>query len=407
VRVPLVQGRPGIHELVADAGYRYSDYTSGVTADTYKFEVQYAPVADWRFRGSYNRAIRAPQIVELYVPQLVGKIAFGEDPCAPSEDDGTLAATFEQCARTGVTQAQYNNASIPQGTAGQLTQLQGGNPDLKPEQADTYTAGLTVRPAALPDFTGSIDYYHIKLKDAIGPLDAQIIMNNCLNTGDPLYCSQLIRNPVTGSLNGASVASRGYIVQTNVNIGAAVLDGIDVQAAYRLDLGGALGKLRFALNGAYQMKNETTPFPGGDTYDCAGLFGPTCQTVNPKWRHTALAMWQLPHGVTINTTWRFLGKVRLDNNDPNPLLFGSSLRDDDGNPLAAIYRKRIGSVSYFDLTANWEFDERLQVRAGINNVLDRDPPLAPTEIISGGAPNYYEFYDGLGRQVFVAVTARL
>jgi outer membrane receptor protein involved in Fe transport len=306
-----------------------------------------------------------------------------------------------------VTQAQYNNASIPQGTAGQLTQLQGGNPDLKPEQADTYTAGLTVRPAALPDFTGSIDYYHIKLKDAIGPLDAQIIMNNCLNTGDPLYCSQLIRNPVTGSLNGASVASRGYIVQTNVNIGAAVLDGIDVQAAYRLDLGGALGKLRFALNGAYQMKNETTPFPGGDTYDCAGLFGPTCQTVNPKWRHTALAMWQLPHGVTINTTWRFLGKVRLDNNDPNPLLFGSSLRDDDGNPLAAIYRKRIGSVSYFDLTANWEFDERLQVRAGINNVLDRDPPLAPTEIISGGAPNYYEFYDGLGRQVFVAVTARL
>lgn len=231
VRVPLVQGRPGIHDLVADAGYRYSDYSSGASTNTYKFEVQYAPIPDLRLRASYNRAIRAPSIVELFVPQLVGKIAFGSDPCAADETTGVAAESLEKCLNTGVTAAQYGNGSttniIPQGTGGQLTQLQGGNPDLRPERADTYTVGLTVRPQALPDFSGSLDYYRIRLKDAVGSLDAQVIMRNCLDTGDPTYCSQLVRHPITGTLNGASVAGGGYIVQTNVNIGAGLLEGID------------------------------------------------------------------------------------------------------------------------------------------------------------------------------------
>jgi outer membrane receptor protein involved in Fe transport len=308
-----------------------------------------------------------------------------------------------KCANTGVTAAQYGNGgstnTIPQGTGGQLTQLQGGNPDLRPERADSYTVGLTLRPQMLPDFAGSIDYYRIKLTDAVGSLDAQVIMRNCLDTGDPTYCSQLVRHPITGTLNGASVAGGGYIVQTNVNIGAGDLQGIDVQATYRLALGG-LGSLRLMLNGAYLLKNETTPLPGAGSYDCAGLFGPTCQTVNPVWRHHARASWELPNEVTLSATWRFLGGVRLDNNDANPLLLGSAL----GAP--ATFRARMPAVSYLDLAGSWEISDHLQLRAGINNALDRDPPLASFELVSGGAPNYYEFYDGLGRQAFLAMTAR-
>ncbi len=75
VRVPIVQDKPGVYDLVADAGYRYSDYTTAGGIDTYKFEVQYAPIQDLRFRGSYNRAIRAPAIIELFNPQ-----AGGSDP---------------------------------------------------------------------------------------------------------------------------------------------------------------------------------------------------------------------------------------------------------------------------------------------------------------------------------------
>jgi outer membrane receptor protein involved in Fe transport len=403
VRVPLVQQRPGVHDLLVDAGYRYSDYSSGVTTDTYKFELQYAPVADYRFRASYNRAIRAPNIVELFVPQLVGKVAFGEDPCAPGETTGVAAEPLSKCLNTGVTAAQYGNGgstnTIPQGTAGQLTQLQGGNPDLRPERADSYTLGLTLQPSALPAFSGSIDYYRIKLKDAVGPLDAQIIMRNCLDTGDPTYCSQLKRQPLTGTLNGASVTGGGYIVQTNVNIGSSLLEGIDLQGVYKFGLG-EYGSLRLLLNGAYQLSNTTTPVPGGGTYDCAGLFGPTCQTVNPRWRHTARASWDFRPEWSFTATWRFFGGVKLDNNDSNPLLLESALGG------IATFRAKMPAVSYLDLAASWKPAKQLQVRGGVSNVFDRDPPLASFEIVSGGAPNYYEYYDGLGRQLFLAVTAK-
>jgi outer membrane receptor protein involved in Fe transport len=329
-------------------------------------------------------------------------VAFGEDPCAPGETTGVAAEPLSKCLNTGVTAAQYGNGgstnTIPQGTGGQLTQLQGGNPALKPEQADTYTLGLTVQPQSLPDFAGSIDYYRIKLKDVVGALDAQLIMRNCLDTGDPTYCSQLVRHPITGTLNGASVSGGGYIVQTNVNIGAGLLEGIDVQAAYKMNL--PYGNLRLMLNGAYQLTNDTTPIAGGGSYDCAGLFGPTCQTVNPRWRHNLRASWAMPTNVTVSATWRFLGGVKLDNNDSNPLLFGSAFGD------VATFRSKISPVSYIDLAASWDVSKQLQVRAGINNLLDRDPPLASVEMVSGGAPNYYEFYDGLGRQVFVALTAK-
>jgi iron complex outermembrane receptor protein len=400
VRVPIAQGLPGIFDLSANAGYRYSDYSTAGGTDTYKLELQYAPIADVRFRGSFNHAIRAPAVVELYNPQLVGKISFGEDPCAPAEDGSGLAATFAECARTGVTQAQYDNESIPQGTAGQLTQLQGGNPDLLPEEADTYTLGITFRPEALPGFTGSLDYYHIKTKGLVGALPAATILSSCLDSGDPVYCSQLVRHPITGTLNGASVQSGGYIVQTSVNIGAGVLDGIDLQAVYKFDLGD-MGNLKFAMNGAYLLKSEITPIPGGASYDCAGLFGFTCQTVNPEWRHSLRTSWDLPSSdVTVNLTWRFLGGVKQDNNDSDPDLFESVL----GAP--AIFRAKMPAVSYLDLGATWNASDILQVRAGINNLFDKDPPIAPADIISGGAPNYYEFYDGLGRQVFLGVTAK-
>lgn len=401
IRAPLASDLPGIHDLVADAGYRYSDYSVAGGVNTFKLGLQYAPVPSVRLRTSFNRAIRAPSITELFNPQLVGKIAFGEDPCAPSEDDGTLNATFEQCARTGVTQAQYDNRSIPQGTAGQLTQLQGGNPDLKPESADTFSIGLTVRPESLPGFTGSIDYYRIKAKGLVGALPANLILENCLNTGDPTFCSQLVRHPITGTLNGASVQSGGYIIQTNVNIGASKMDGIDIQAGYAFDLGGA-GSLKLALNSAWMLSNTSTPIPGGGTYDCTGLFGPTCQTVNPEWRNTLSAAWSLPNDVTITGTLRNSSGVKLDHNDSDPDLY-LSISDFD-SPL--VYRASMPAVTYVDLSSRWDINENFTVRAGINNLFDKDPPIAPSEIISGGAPNYYEYYDGLGRQVFLAVTAK-
>ncbi len=102
----------------------------------------------------------------------------------------------------------------------------------------------------------------------------------------------------------------------------------------------------------------------------------------------------------MNLTWRFMSGVKMDNNDSNPLLADSVL----GEPV--IFRATIPETSYLDLSGSWDIGNHLQLRAGINNLLDRDPPLAPTEVIGGGSPNTYEFYDGLGRQVYMGVTAK-
>jgi outer membrane receptor protein involved in Fe transport len=413
VRAPLVQGRTGVDDLVFATGYRRSDYSTIGEVDTYKFELQYTPVPDVRLRASYNHAIRAPGIIELFKPQNAGQITISPDPCAPTRN-GTVVtpptATLAQCLNTvapsqaAAFTAAYNAGLIPQGTASQLTQVQGGNPDLTPESADTLTFGVSVAPSFLPNFTASVDYFRIELEDVVGVFPAGTIINGCLNTGDPVFCSQLVRSPANFGLTGASVESGGYIVQTNVNIGAGLLSGIDVQSTYRLELPAGLGDLAFALNGSYLDKAETNPAPGLGTYDCAGLFGPVCQTVNPRWRHNLRMSWSLPFDVTAALTWRYLGAVSLDNNSGDPLL--ASFTDAQGNTVRNEWNAETGSYSYFDLAATWNLQDNLELRAGINNLLDKDPPLVSSEIVSGGAANTYEFYDPYGRQWFAAFTAR-
>ncbi len=405
IRVPIVQNLTGVKDLLFDTAYRRSDYdTSGIT-NTYKFEVQYAPVSDIRFRGSWNRAIRAPSIIELYNPQNVGLIAFDSDPCAPTVDANNnivpAAASFAQCAHTGVTQQQYGDGAggdhIPQGTGSQLSQLSGGNPDLKPETADTYTVGFTFSPTFLPTLTGSIDYYHIKITNLIGVPSATAALSDCLSTGNPDSCKLIVRATNTGGLNSATIAGGGYFIQTNQNFSgdnANIFSGIDAQAAYRLDLPKNLGAISFALNGAYMLKNESTS--NGSASDCAGLFGPTCQTVNNRWRHNLMATWHLPVDVDISMKWRYLSAVKLDSNDPS-VVTGATFNS---------FNARIPSYSYLDLATEWKIDKYFSIRGGLNNIFDKDPPVVTSDLVSGGAANTYGIYDIMGRQWFLAVTAK-
>ena len=395
LRAPLVQDRTAVKELLFDTGYRHSDYTTVGSTNTYKLELQYAPTVDYRFRGSYDRAIRAPSVVELFNPPDVGLILFGLDPCAPP-----ISFTLLQCERTGVTAAQYNSGSIPQGTAAQLSQETSGNASLKPETADTYTFGLNFTPAWMPHFSGSIDYYHIKVQDTVGVIPPSVILANCANTGDPAYCSQIVRSPSTGGLNGNAVATGGFFVQKLYNLGTSVVSGIDLQLRYHAPLPGALGAFALEMNGAYLQHTTTAPLPGAHAYDCAGYFGFTCGTVNPRWHHLLVATWETPVDVSVSATWRFLGPVSNDNNSPDPTLrFAGEGGNDYVNP-------HIPGYSYLDLSARWQVGKILTLRAGINNLLDKDPPELQSFLVAGGAANTYSYYDMFGRQLFAAFTAR-
>jgi outer membrane receptor protein involved in Fe transport len=252
----------------------------------------------------------------------------------------------------------------------------------------------------LPQFSASIDYFHIKIEDGIGTLPAGVILNGCPTSGDAVFCSQLLRQPVTFGLNGASVENGGYIVQTNQNIAEQIFSGIDIQLGYGLELA-TLGSVNFELAGSYMLKNEITDYPGSTSYDCTGLFGLTCQTVNPEWRHVLRTTWNMPWNASAALTWRYMDPVKQDNNQSNPVLQNSSFAGFDS------FNNRIPSYSYFDVAATYNPLENVELRAGISNLFDNDPPLVSSEIISGGAANTYETYDLFGRQIFLGFTVKL
>jgi len=405
LRLPIAHGEAGAYDLTTDVGYRYSNYNTTGSTNTYKFEVQYAPIRDARLRFSFDRAIRAPNLIELFVAPSFGQEAVvGTDPCA-----GTPTATLEQCERTGVTPAQYavnpvtGVNSITQCVSGQCGQVIQGNTQLKPEIANTWSLGVSLTPQALPEFSATVDYYHIQLKDQIGNYPFTAILKGCLIQDNPIYCSQIVRTPA-GALTGATVAGGGYFLQTDFNLGVSLISGFDTSMSYRHTLPGGWGSLTATFNGAYLWHDTTTPYPGSPTFDCAGLFGSTCQngSVNPHWRHVMRVSWKTPFDVLVSAQWRFIGPTTFDNNSNNPVLQFAEEGAYDA------YNARIPGYSYLDLTAEWYVTRQLELRAGVDNVLDKDPPIIPSLDISGnaGPGNSFGAYDYLGRQVFIAFTAK-
>ncbi|WP_337187482.1 TonB-dependent receptor [Phenylobacterium sp.] len=404
IRVPLVEDMAFARELILEGGYRYSDYSTSVSADTYKVGLQWAPTSDLRFRGSFQRAIRAPSILELYTPRSVTNTSqLGVDPCAPN-GGAAATASLEQCLRTGVTAAQYGNGgttnTIVQCPSGQCAVLTGGNPVLDPEKAKTVSVGFTLTPGFLPRFVASVDYYRVKLDGSIGSVPLGITMDKCLTTGDPAFCSLISRAP-NGTLFGTSVVGGGYIDGSNVNIGAGKVEGLDFQASYALPLEDwgvdNWGGLSLSFAGSYLLKNTTVPLPGDPEYDCAGLFGPTCQTLNPRWKHNLRLNWTTPWDATVSLAWRYIGGVKFERDSGEPTI-GS-------NTTPELFNPRLPARSYVDLSGVWHVRENFSLRAGVNNLFDQDPPLVRNTIAETGLPNTYPVYDLLGRRLFIGFTA--
>ncbi len=384
--LPLVQDAPFIKTLSVNAGYRTSDYNYlDKRVSTYKVELQYAPTSDVRFRASYNRAVRAANISELFAPQGLGNVA-AVDPCSGPTPKASAAA----CALTGVTAAQYGK--IPDCPAETCVTQGGGNPNLKPEVADTRTAGVVLTPRFLPGFSMSVDYFDIYVDQYIGAVDAPTVINQCVQTSNPYFCSLFHRDPTSGVLFG----DRGYIVATNQNTGYLQTSGIDVTSNYRLELS-SLGDVDFSFVGTYLNSRKIEQLPGLGSYNCKGLFGPTCGQPNPAWRHQLRATWNLPWiAASVSANWRYFGATDLSSNNSNPFL--------QGDPVEI--NRKIKAYNYIDLAANWKVREQLTLRAGLNNLFDKDPPVIAAGLLSsfGNGNTYPGVYDPMGRTMFVGLT---
>lgn len=404
-RIPLIQDRPGFHALTAELGYRYSDYSLGFDTHTYKVAGDWAITRDLRLRAGLNRAIRAPNIVELFATNNVA-LNGSTDPC----EGASPAFTLQQCARTGVTAAQYGN--IVPNLAAQYNGLIGGNPTLDPETSDTLTLGVVATPQFIAGLSISVDFFNIKVKDRIGAIGQDVTLERCGETGDPFYCNLIRRAPGTGSL---WLSNNGFIVDTTFNTGKLEVQGVDLEVNYRFDfedlpLTAGLadwGGLSFNLQGSYLDNYKITTLPGDAPFDCAGLYGSICTgsavpagAPLPEWRHKAKLSWRAPGRVEVSATWRHVGKVKVD-------------QEFSGASHAAGPDAVLKAQNYFDLAGSWGVRDNIRLRAGVNNLFDKDPPLVSS---GGGAVNncptgpcngntFPQTYDALGRFLFVGVRA--
>lgn len=409
--IPVVADKPLIHSLNLALGYRKSTYnTSSSTSvgsekktETSKFEVRYAPTTDILLRASYNQAMRAANITELFAAQGVGNVAL-IDPCS----ENNRVASLEQCQRTGVTAAQYGTttppikrSTIPDTPADVGTALGGGNPDLSPERAKTTTFGFVLTPRFVSNLVLSVDYYKIRIEDYIGSVPAQTAVSQCIETGSAFYCGLIHRDPITGALYGSDKKG-GYVISTNVNTGYLETKGIDITANYRLATG--YGDVNFGFVGTLLNALETEVLPGLGSYDCKGLYGGTCGQPSPKWRHNLRATWTVPWAdrfyvpTSVSLNWRHFGGTELATNTNDQYLTGTK----------STINARIGNYDYFDLAVTKDLPHGLVLRAGINNLFDKDPPAIMSGLLveNGNGNTFPSTYDPLGRMLFVGLSAK-
>lgn len=391
LNAPLVQDQPGLHRLELDLGVRRSWYNDAGAVWTYKAAAAWAPTPDLTMRAGYDRAVRAPNVVDLFTPVSLSPSGLSIDPCA-GEDPAAVdpAATVANCARTGLSATQYGHVGV---NGNGYNSLEGGNANLRPETADTVTVGLVLTPRAAPSLRVTIDGFKIALKGAVTTLGADFSLQRCLATGDPFFCRLVHRDPTSGSL----WLGTGYVSDVVQSAGAVTTRGVDFQVDYTHDLpsyrGRSLGRMELTLLATELRSYTVQPLPGGDSYDCAGLFGATCGPPLPHWRHLLSATWRSPGGEELTAGWRYIGGTRLDSTSSNPVLHTTE-------PFVAT---RVGSESLFDLSAAFPVTPRATLRIGVNNLFDRDPPVVDAADSGNTFPG---LYDALGRTLFVRLTAR-
>ena len=403
-RIPLIQDQPWAKDITAELAYRYSDYSNAGTTNTYKVSGDWTVVDGVRLRAGYNRAVRAPNVVELFSPQNVvldGTV----DPCAGLAAANPLVA---KCASLfGLTTSQV--LAIERNPANQYNGQTGGNPNLSPEKADTYTVGFVWQPSFLPGANLTVDYFDIKVTDYITTIGANVLINGCVNGSNPEFCTLVHRDTI-----GSIASPTGFVVDTVQNTGGLHTNGVDVSAGYHtnLDTFGLkdLGSISVNMVGTWLDKLETTVLKGGVPIDCAGYYGSTCTTLggstnpNPKWRHKLRFTWNTPFeygwlgNLGLSAQWRYFAAVDLDATSSQPALTGAVPATD----------AKFAARSYLDLLATFKLKDNYAFRIGVNNVLDQDPPLTGANNCPTGACNqnvYAQVYDTLGRYVFVGLTA--
>jgi outer membrane receptor protein involved in Fe transport len=428
--VPLIQDKPFFEDLTIEGGIRYSSYTvdtagkPGFNTTTWKVGGSWTPVRDIKFRGNYARAVRAPNIEELFSPINTNLTNLADDPCASRDGNfnvirdvptGTLR---EVCLAQGATAATVDTIMVP--TSGQANYTGGGNPALKPEVGTTWTVGAVIEPSFIPRLALTVDYYNIKITKAISAPVPGDAITACFGdpTGTNAYnrptytpaagaaqseaCTSIDRSDSAGALSGEYSETKGLPLYSS-NLGKIKASGIDVSLNYAHDIGFA--DLRFSGMLNWTEKSVFQSNPMSVPLDCVGYYSADCGQPIPEWNwslRTTLAF----DAVDVSVLWRHIGGTKYDGTG----MFAGTL-DEDVGTLAGkqVDFGRIKAHDYFDLTTRWSIGDTVTLVLAVNNLFDKKPPLVGGEAGStayNSGNTFPSTYDALGRRYTVSARLR-
>lgn len=388
MRVPILKDIPLIQELEVTGGYRHSEHSIVGGFDTYKIDGLWQVVDMLKLRGSYQRAVRAPHIGDLFAPAGSANIIV-TDPCninsAQRTNASTAAAVRALCLAQGVPAGSIDLFNQP--TVAIIADT-GGNINLREETATTYTFGAVVsspfKTGFLSRLTLSVDYYDIEITDAISSLQAASFIPRCFNSaGDnPSFAAsnqfcQLFSRRADGGIVGAN--------QRSINIGRLRVSGIDGQLDWRAPIGG-LGTLGITAAVSWLERFDRQDTPQDRTFDFAGTIGSFIGSAIPKWKGSLTA------GLTsdrfsLSARARYIGAM---SNRVNVTAPGT------GTNVPATW--------YVDTNIAVPIDDRFTLRASIINLFDQQPRLYTPQQQARTDPSTY---DVLGRRYLIGIGLKL
>ncbi|WP_112381620.1 TonB-dependent receptor domain-containing protein [Sphingomonas carotinifaciens] len=395
---PLIEDRPFFRSLTLELGARYSDYSLSGGNWTWKAGGSWEPVESFKIRGNYQRAARSPNISELFSPSItqLGNLAI--DPCAgaAAASNANLRAV---CIAQGAPAATIG--TIAQPSSGQINVATGGNVNLDVEKATTWTVGAVIQPSFLSGFSATVDYYNIKVTDAItvptvGDQIGACFANLTAASATSLACTQIRRNVVTGGLDGSALDAPGIPLPYS-NQGRIETDGIDVALNYRRDLG--FSRLALSFLGNWTNNSKFQASPTSLNRDCTGYYSVNCASIQPEFsfnQRTTLTFGD----VDVSLLWRYIDSVKYE-----PVALADDIAA-GGGPLEEF--QRIKAYHYFDLTTRVQATDQFSLLFAVRNLFDRKPPIVGASIgdtAYNSGNTYPSTYDTLGR--LFSVTARL
>ncbi|WP_340314388.1 TonB-dependent receptor plug domain-containing protein [Rhizorhabdus argentea] len=381
ISAPILGGIPAIHKLELNGAVRFADYSTVGTVWSYKYGGTYAPTPDLNFRATYARAVRAPNLGELYRPQA-STAQQVVDPCDQRQGLGESAPTVTLpagcSAIPGISTylATHPNFAYTLAQAQTIFGFTGGNPGLREESTDTLTVGGTFTPRFLRNFFLTADYYSIKVKNAVASINPQTAVDQCFQTGSANFCGLVTRN------------ANGFITQVDqlyINAASYKVAGIDVQAGYNFKTRFFGDEQQVSLDFYYnhKFKQQQLAFAGDALQNELG----TADTYNSQQLGTGFK-----DQFTFNAGY-VIGPVslhyRLKYMGPVTATSGSF---------------KIPSYTYHDLQVNFDVAEKFEFYIGANNLLDKQPPFIPGGNSQWpGTNTVADTYDVLGRMIYAGV----